>query len=237
MVTHSKFTIKLKRSGKKISVRKVVTTWQHSEIFTQWRFTATLPSITKTRFFIRTLWKNLILLILPFAKKFVILLKWAKSLRKANITQLQVIKMKINIVNAFNWACNVLDTEKLKPTEQATLFHILKLLNRNFWKPCKITPYILKKHTGSDDRTIKNALKTLFDKKILLQLSEEGVYINIDDEEKLRKKFGIKPEKPNSDKPKPTSTEFISEQQPDSKSNSRTFRTLQDAISNGTEET
>lgn len=165
------------------------------------------------------------------------MLKWAKSLKKANITQLQVIKMKINIVNAFNWACNILDTEKLKPTEQTTLFHILKLLNRNFWKPCKITPYILKKHTGSDDRTIKNALKTLFDKKILLQLSEKGVYINIDDEDKLKKKFGIKPEKPNSDKPKPNSSEPIGEQQPDSKSNSRTFRTLQDAINNGTGET
>lgn len=74
---------------------------------------------------------------------------------------------KIDIVQAFVWASNILDTEQLTLAEQATLFNLIKLINRNFWKPIKISAFKLARVMCSDQRTIKKTLKSLADKNII----------------------------------------------------------------------
>lgn len=74
---------------------------------------------------------------------------------------------KIDIVQTFVWASNILDTEQLTLAEQATLFNLIKLINRNFWKPIKISAFKLARVMCSDQRTIKKTLKSLADKNII----------------------------------------------------------------------
>ena len=84
---------------------------------------------------------------------------------------------KIDIVQAFIWASNILDTNQLSLADQAVFFNILKLINRNFWKPIKISAFKLGRQMCSDQRTIKKSLKSLAEKKI--------IYMNITDEIKM----------------------------------------------------
>ena len=70
---------------------------------------------------------------------------------------------KIDIVQAFVWAGNILDTQNLTVPEQAVLFNLLKLINRNFWSPIKISAFKLSRTMGSDTRTVQKALQKLKD--------------------------------------------------------------------------
>lgn len=83
---------------------------------------------------------------------------------------------KQDFVTAFVWACNVLDTQDLSIAEQAVLFNLLKLINRNFWKPIKISAYKLARTMCSDVRTVNKALNSLAKKQIIF--NQEGmIYI------------------------------------------------------------
>lgn len=87
-----------------------------------------------------------------------------------------------DFVTAFIWACNILDTNNLSIAEQAVLFNLLKLINRNFWKPIKISAYKLARTMCSDKRTIEKAFKSLAEKKIIY-IEEGEIYIgNISEE-------------------------------------------------------
>ena len=93
-----------------------------------------------------------------------------------------------NVVTAFVWACNILDTQTLTLAEQAILFNLLKLINRNFWKPIKITAYKLAQSMGSDHRTIEKNLRTLEQKGVIYREGDE-IYIGNDSPDKIRAKF------------------------------------------------
>lgn len=93
-----------------------------------------------------------------------------------------------NVVNAFMWACTILDTTDLTLAEQAILFNMLKLINRNFWKPVEFSAYKLAQKMGSDHRTIAKNIKSLIKKGILYNEGEE-YYIGNDSPERIRAKF------------------------------------------------
>lgn len=77
-------------------------------------------------------------------------------------------KPELSIVNVFTWFSNVVDTQELKLGDIGLLMHIIKNLNRNFWKPLKMSVYKIAKNSGCDDRTVRSALKRLAEKNILL---------------------------------------------------------------------
>lgn len=90
---------------------------------------------------------------------------------------------KQDFVTAFVWACNVLDTQDLSIAEQAVLFNLLKLINRNFWKPVKISPYKLARNMCSDVRTVNKALNSLAKKQIIFNQEGEIFIATITEEQ------------------------------------------------------
>lgn len=98
-------------------------------------------------------------------------------------------KAQVNIVNVFTWFSNVLDILDLDNSETVVMIHIIKYLNRNFWKPVKMSPYKLAKNLGKkDDRTIKAALQRLKAKNLIIESEKGEIYIGIDGAERLFKK-------------------------------------------------
>lgn len=87
-------------------------------------------------------------------------------------------KLKVNIVSAWNWFTNIIDTNNLSSSEQLTLVHIMKFLNRNYWLPVNISLTALSKSIGKDYRTTSIAFSSLVKKNIVLQ-TDDGLYINI----------------------------------------------------------
>lgn len=76
---------------------------------------------------------------------------------------------KLNIVSAFTWLSNSIDTQMLTSSEQLVLLHLVKFLNRNFWQAVTLSYHMLAKAIGKDDRTVKAALKKLSDKGLVVQ--------------------------------------------------------------------
>lgn len=98
-------------------------------------------------------------------------------------------KPQINIVTAFTWFSNMLDICELDNSETVVLSHVLKLLNRNFWKPVKMSTNKLAKNLGKrDSRTIKAALNRLKEKRLIIESEKGEIYIGIDGAERLFKK-------------------------------------------------
>lgn len=103
-------------------------------------------------------------------------------------------KPQVNIVNVFTWFSNVLDIHDLDNSETVVMVHIIKYLNRNFWKPVKMSAYKLAKNLGKkDDRTVKAALKRLKEKHLIIESEEGEIYIGIDGAERHFKKRESKP--------------------------------------------
>lgn len=91
-------------------------------------------------------------------------------------------KQKMSIVTAWNWFINVIDTNILTSSEQLVLVHLIKFLNRNFWKPINIETSILAKSTNKDNRTVKKALTVLINRGFIVK-SDKGLNINYGTEE------------------------------------------------------
>lgn len=87
-------------------------------------------------------------------------------------------KNQLSIVTAWNWFIYITDTNILTSSEQLILIHLIKFINRNFWKPVKLEPQILAKSTNKDNRTVKKALSTLINKGFITE-SEGGYFIGI----------------------------------------------------------
>lgn len=88
-------------------------------------------------------------------------------------------KNSLSIVTAWNWFVSVTDTNILTSSEQLILIHLIKFINRNFWKPIKIEPQILAKSTNKDNRTVKKALTTLINKNFITKNEEGALFIGI----------------------------------------------------------
>ena len=99
-------------------------------------------------------------------------------------------KNEPTIINVFNWLSNVIDTQELKLSDIGLLTQIIKNLNRNFWKPLKMSIYKIAKNSGSDDRTIRDALKRLAMKNVIIAKNAD-TFGQIDDPAKFfaSKKF------------------------------------------------
>lgn len=74
---------------------------------------------------------------------------------------------KIDIAQVFIWASNILDTHRLSLSEQAIFFNVIKLVNRNYWKPVNISAYKFAQTIASDLRTVKKVFTSLVEKKII----------------------------------------------------------------------
>lgn len=92
-------------------------------------------------------------------------------------------KKSLNIIAAFTWLSNCLDTQNLSASEQLVLLHLVKFLNRNFWKATTLSQHMLAKAIGKDDRTVKTALKKLTEKGLVIQSGGE-IHIGIEGAEK-----------------------------------------------------
>lgn len=119
-------------------------------------------------------------------------------------------KPKLNIVSAFTWLSNIIDTQELSSSEQLVLLHLVKFLNRNFWRAVKISDYKLAKIMGKkDSRTVTTALKNLKKKGIVIEQKGE-LHIGIDGAEN----HFTKTDEPE-EQPKPSETSPQPEKQPD----------------------
>ena len=87
-------------------------------------------------------------------------------------------KKKLSIVDAWNWFVNVTDFNILTSSEQLVLIHLIKYINKNFWKPINIEPTILAKSTNKDNRTVKKALSMLINKGLITK-TNGGYFIGI----------------------------------------------------------
>lgn len=88
-------------------------------------------------------------------------------------------KNSISIVTVWSWLINLFDTNILTSSEQLVLIHLIKFINRNFWKPIKIEPQIIAKSTNKDNRTVKKALTSLINKNFVTFDEKEGYFIGI----------------------------------------------------------
>lgn len=88
-------------------------------------------------------------------------------------------KNQLSIVTAWNWFVYISDTNILTSSEQLILIHLIKFINRNFWKPIKIEPQILAKSTNKDNRTVKKALTTLINKNFITKNEKGELFIGI----------------------------------------------------------
>lgn len=83
-------------------------------------------------------------------------------------------KLKISIVDVWNWLANeILESGELNANDQAVLFQVIAKINRNLWRPVKITPRIVAAAISRDTRTVKNSLEKL-EKLGILKSSEAG---------------------------------------------------------------
>lgn len=87
---------------------------------------------------------------------------------------------KITLITAWNWLMNIIDSQGLSSSEQLVMIHMLKLINRNFWKPVQVTMPALSRNTGKDHRTVKKAFSMLLAKKLIIE-KQGGYYIGIDE--------------------------------------------------------
>lgn len=126
-------------------------------------------------------------------------------------------KNTLSIVTAWNWFINITDTNILSSSEQLVLIHLIKFINRNFWKPIKIEPQILAKSTNKDNRTVKKALSTLINRGFITLTKEGGYFI------------GIEPIDKQIDNSKSVS-EYFDFNTTDSKPNTRRTRTTSEKI-------
>lgn len=99
-------------------------------------------------------------------------------------------RSSLNIVSAFTWLSNCLDTQNLSSSEQLVLVHLVKFLNRNFWKSTAISQHMLAKAIGKDDRTVKNALNKLVEKNLVVMIGGE-IHIGIEGVERYFSKSAL----------------------------------------------
>lgn len=86
--------------------------------------------------------------------------------------------MKVNIVSVWTWFANILDTQTLSASEQLILVHLIKIFNRNFWKPTKISTSAICRSSGKDARTVKRSIALLKSSGYVLETAE-GLQLNI----------------------------------------------------------
>lgn len=94
---------------------------------------------------------------------------------------------KINIVSVWTWFSNVLDTQTLSASEQLIMLHLIKIFNRNFWKPAKISMSAICRSCGKDARTVKRSISLLKSANLLTE-TDEGLFLNFGDEDKSKTK-------------------------------------------------
>lgn len=92
-------------------------------------------------------------------------------------------KSNLNIVSVFTWLGNTLDTQILSSSEQLVLLHLVKYLNRNFWKAINLSNHKLASAIGKDDRTVGTAIKKLVAKGLVIKKGGE-LHLGIDGAEK-----------------------------------------------------
>ena len=71
------------------------------------------------------------------------------------------MKTRINLYSVYKWWWDILDTSDIPSTEQLTMFHMIQLINRNFWADTKVSINKLSAAMMKDKRTVKKALDNL----------------------------------------------------------------------------
>lgn len=84
------------------------------------------------------------------------------------------MKTRINLYSVYKWWWDILDTSDIPSTEQLAMFHMIQLINRNFWADTKISLNKLSAAMMKDKRTVKKALENLVELGYLIE--KEGEY-------------------------------------------------------------
>lgn len=92
---------------------------------------------------------------------------------------------KETLINYFNEIFNLIDNQELTDTQQLTLLHLLHRLNRNFWKPVKVSENKLAGAMNKDKRTVAKALKQLEDLQIISVTPKGEIKIVFDTTDKF----------------------------------------------------
>lgn len=88
---------------------------------------------------------------------------------------------KINIVSVWTWFCNILDTQSLSASEQLIMLHLIKIFNRNFWKPTQISTSALCRSCGKDARTVKRSISLLKTANLIIE-TDDGLFLKFDED-------------------------------------------------------
>lgn len=84
--------------------------------------------------------------------------------------------LKINLVTAWQWLEKELEERDLTANQQLTLFHLFIKINRNFWKPARVSLNKLAAACNKDKRTVKKAIDDLIELGLIIE-TEGGYYI------------------------------------------------------------
>lgn len=87
--------------------------------------------------------------------------------------------MKTNIVTVWTWFANILDTSSLSASEQLILVHLIKIFNRNFWKPTKISIAAICRSCGKDSRTVKRSISLLKNANLITESKDGELFLNL----------------------------------------------------------
>lgn len=84
------------------------------------------------------------------------------------------MKTRINLYSVYKWWWDILDTEDIPSTEQLTMFHMIQLINKNFWKATKVSLNKLSAAMMKDKRTVKKSIENLIELGYLVE--KDGEY-------------------------------------------------------------
>ncbi len=87
---------------------------------------------------------------------------------------------KLTLITAMHWIDIKLDECEIPASQQLCLFHIVRRLNRNCWRPVQISVNSLALMMSSAKRTAKTALDELIKRGWLVN-TKNGITLNLDD--------------------------------------------------------
>lgn len=88
---------------------------------------------------------------------------------------------KITLISAMHWLDVKLDEYDIPSSQQLCLFHVIRRLNRNCWRPVQISVNALALMMNVAKRTAKTALDSLINRGWLVN-TQNGIMINFENE-------------------------------------------------------
>lgn len=87
---------------------------------------------------------------------------------------------RITLISAMHWFDIKLDECDIPSSQQLCMFHVIRRLNRNCWRPVQISVNALALMMNVAKRTAKTALDALIDRGWLVN-TQNGLMLNLED--------------------------------------------------------